>query len=83
MKSSSSPTGLQADKVIAGVAQRAQALRRLVMDVNSRKDIGTLGAAGKISATWDGLNGKMVIPLKSIRRCPFPIGWLVKKEGLV
>ena len=27
----------KADKVIAGVAQRAQALRRLVMDVNSRK----------------------------------------------
>ena len=37
-KKKTSPTApLEADKVIAGVAQRAQALRRLVMDVNSRK----------------------------------------------
>ena len=30
-------TAHEADRVIAGVAQRAQALRRLVIDVNSRK----------------------------------------------
>ena len=40
-KKKTSPTApLEADKVIAGVAQRAQALRRLVMDVNSRKATG-------------------------------------------
>eukprot|EP00435_Cladocopium_sp_Y103_P051775 s115_g16.t1 len=67
----------EADKVIAGVAQRAQALRRLVMDVNSRKEM----KVGQLSCVKCGALPREVFSRIAARAGEQWTQNLVQKEG--
>ncbi|CAL1138443.1 unnamed protein product, partial [Cladocopium goreaui] len=70
-------TRQEADKVIAGVAQRAQALRRLVMDVNSRKEM----KVGQLSCVKCGALPREVFSRIAARAGEQWTQNLVQKEG--
>ncbi|CAK9077937.1 unnamed protein product [Durusdinium trenchii] len=70
-------TRQEADTIIAGVAQRAQALRRLVMDVNSRKEM----KVGQLSCVRSGALPREVFTRIAARAGEQWAQNLVQKEG--